>query len=95
MSNLQEYLAGTDATNSASVFHIASVLRTNNDVRITRMMGSGRTNALQAVVPTGNGSYATNGFSTIFTVTNTVGITTNYLDEAVRRISQRVTIVCR
>ena len=80
MSNLQEYLAGTDPTNSASVFHITSVIRTNNDVRITWMMGSGRTNALQAVTVAGNGSYATNSFATLFTVTNTVGTTTNYLD---------------
>ena len=80
MSNLQEYLAGTDATNSASVFHITSIIRTNNDVRITWMMGSGKTNALQAVAGTGNGSYATNSFAAIFTVTNTVGTTTNYLD---------------
>ena len=83
MSNLQEYLAGTDPTNSASVFHITSVIRTNNDVRITWMMGSGKTNALQAVTVSGNGSYATNAFTTfttIFTVTNTVGTTTNFLD---------------
>jgi hypothetical protein len=80
MSNLQEYLAGTDPTNSASVFHITSVIRTNNDVRITWMMGPGKTNALQAVTIAGNGSYATNSFATIFTVTNTVGTTTNYLD---------------
>jgi T5SS/PEP-CTERM-associated repeat protein len=80
MSNLQEYLAGTDATNSASVFRITSVVRSNNDLRITWMMGSGRTNALQVTSGAGNGSYATNSFASIFTVTNTVGTLTNYLD---------------
>jgi beta-glucanase (GH16 family) len=79
MSNLQEYLAGTDPTNNASVFHITSVIRTNNDVRITWMMGSGKTNALQATTG-GSGSYATNGFSDLFVVTNTLGTVTNHLD---------------
>jgi hypothetical protein len=79
MSNLQEYLAGTDPTNSASSFRITSVVRTNNDLRITWMMGSGRTNALQRTAGA-SGSYSTNGFTDIFIVTNTVGTTTNYLD---------------
>jgi hypothetical protein len=80
MSNLQEYLAGTDPTNSASSFRITSVVRTNNDIRVTWMMGSGRTNALQVTSGAGNGSYATNAFAPIFTVTNTVGTITNFLD---------------
>lgn len=80
MSNLQEYLAGTDPTNSASVFRITSILRTNNDIRITWMMGSGRTNALQWTAGTGNGSYQTNNFANLFIVTNTVGTITNYTD---------------
>ena len=40
-------------------------------------MGSGKTNALQA---TNGGGYGTNGFADIFTVTNTLGTVTNYLD---------------
>jgi hypothetical protein len=78
MSNLQEYLAGTDPNDSASYFHITSLVRTNgHDVGVTWMTGTGKTNALQA---TAGGSYATNNFTDIFTVTNTVGSTTNYLD---------------
>jgi hypothetical protein len=80
MSNLQEYLAGTDPNNSASAFRITSVVRTNNDVRITWMMGSSKTNALQWTAGAGDGSYQTNGFANLFIVTNTVGTVTNYLD---------------
>ena len=77
MSNLQEYLAGTDATNSASTFRITSIVRTGSNVQVTWMTGIGRTNALQAMV---GGNYTTNGFGNIFTVTNTTGTITNYLD---------------
>ncbi|HUI08256.1 MAG TPA: hypothetical protein VL486_14750 [Verrucomicrobiae bacterium] len=79
-NNLQEYLADTDPTRPASFFHIIAIARENtNDVRVTWTMGDGRTNALQR---TGGdaGSYTTNGFVDIFTVTNTVGSVTNYLD---------------
>jgi len=79
-SNLQEFLAGTDPTNSASAFRITSIVSTGNDVLINWMTGIGRTNALQAAAGTGDGSYNTNGFADIFTVTNTTGPSTNYLD---------------
>ena len=77
--NLQEFLAGTDPTNSASTFRITSILHTNNDIRITWMTGVARTNALQATAGIG-GNYGTNNFADIFTVTNTAGSLTNYLD---------------
>jgi hypothetical protein len=78
--NATEFLAGTDPTNSASAFRITSIQRTSNDLRVIWTMGSGKTNALQATAGAGSGSYSTNGFSDIFTVTNTVGSVTNYLD---------------
>jgi T5SS/PEP-CTERM-associated repeat protein len=78
MSNLQEYLAGTDPNDSASAFRITGVATEANDLRVTWMMGSGKTNALQAAA--GDGGYYTNDFADIFTVTNTVGSVTNYLD---------------
>lgn len=78
-SNLQEFLAGTDPTNSASAFRITAITRAGNDVRVTWTMGNGKTNALQRTAGTA-GSYATNNFADIFTVTNTVGPVTNYLD---------------
>lgn len=78
-TNLQEFLAGTDATNSASAFRITSIGAEGINIRVTWMMGSGKTNALQRTAGA-SGSYATNNFTTIFTVTNTVGTVTNYLD---------------
>ena len=76
LSNLQEFLAGTDPTNSASAFRITSVVSSGNDILINWMTGIGRTNALQALMST----EFTNNFTDIFTVTNTLGTTTNYLD---------------
>ncbi len=78
-NNLAEFLAGTDPTNSASCFHITGILPTGADVRVTWMMGAGKTNALQRAVGAAAGSYS-NSFTDIFTVTNTVGTVTNYLD---------------
>ena len=43
------------------------------------MTGVARTNALQATAGIG-GNYGTNNFADIFTVTNTAGSLTNYLD---------------
>jgi glucose/arabinose dehydrogenase len=80
MPDDSETLAGTDPTNSASSFRITSVVRTGNDVSVSWMTGVGKTNALQAAAGDGSGGYSTNGFADIFTVTNTVGSVTNYLD---------------
>jgi PKD repeat protein len=79
-SNLQEFLDGTDPTNGASSFRITSIVSTGDDVLINWMTGIGRTNALQATAGTGAGGYNTNNFAGIFTVTNTTGPLTNYLD---------------
>ena len=80
MSNLAEFLAGTDPTNSASSLRITGVVRTNDDVVITWTYGPGKTNALQSTTGDGNGNYQTNNFADIYTVTDTVGAVTNYLD---------------
>ena len=79
MSNLQEYLAGTDPTNSASAFRITGVINTGTDVFITWTMGGGKTNALQVTAGDASGGF-TNTFADLFIVTNTVGSVTNYLD---------------
>ena len=79
LTDLQEYLAGTNPTNSASAFRITSIIRTNSDLRIAWMTGIGKTNALQRTAGV-SGSFATNNFTDIFTVTNTVGSVTNFLD---------------
>jgi T5SS/PEP-CTERM-associated repeat protein len=80
LSDLQEFLAGTDPNNGASSFRVTSIVRTNNDVRISWMTGPGKTNALQWTAGDVSGSYNTSSFVDIFLVTNTVGTTTNYLD---------------
>ena len=79
LSNLQEFLAGTSPTNNASAFRVTAIAREANNVRVTWMTGVGRTNALQRTAGAA-GSFATNNFAAIFTVTNTVGTTTNFLD---------------
>lgn len=65
-----------------NTFRIVSIVRQTNDLLITWMMGPGATNALQVATGGSDGSYHTNGFSDIFTVTNnaTIGTVTNYLD---------------
>ena len=80
MSNTNEFLAGTDPTNSASAFRITSVVTTGGDLRVDWMTGVGKTNALQWTAGTVDGSYQTNGFVDAFMVTNTTGTVTNYLD---------------
>ena len=81
-SNWQKYLAGIDPTNSSLSFRIISVVPSGIDCLVTWMMGSGRTNALQATAGNACGGYTTNNFADIFTVTNTLGTMTNYLDAA-------------
>jgi T5SS/PEP-CTERM-associated repeat protein len=78
-SNLQEYLMGTDPTDSSSTFRITNIAREGDDIRVTWMTPAGWTNALQAT-PGAAVSYGTNGFQNIFILTNTVSGLTNYLD---------------
>ena len=79
MSNLQEYLAGTDPTNSAVAFRITDIHREGNDIRVTWMTGINKTNALERSTGNLDGSYS-NNFGPIFTVTNTSTTITNCLD---------------
>lgn len=77
MSNLQEYLAGTDPTNSASYFHITSATPVGYDTLVTWTCGGGRTNAVQSATD------LTMGFSDISTgiiLSGTGDVVTNYLD---------------
>ena len=77
-TNLQEFQAGTNPTNSASFLGITSITRESNNIRVTWMTGLGKTNALERTAGAA-GSFS-NNFAAIFTVTNTVGSVTNYLD---------------
>jgi hypothetical protein len=79
LSNLQEFLAGTDPTDSASFFGITSITQVSTNILITWQTGPGKTNALERTAGDASGNF-TNNFAAIFTVTNTVGSVTNYLD---------------
>jgi poly(beta-D-mannuronate) lyase len=79
LSNLQEFQAGTDPNDPGSALRIISVVPENNDVRVTWQTGLGRTNALEAGAGLA-GEYGPEAFTTLFTVTNTTGTTTNYID---------------
>ena len=74
LTDLQEYLAGTAPTNSASAFCITGVAAEGGDLRVTWSTAAGKTNALQAA------SEVAGNYDAIFTVTNTTGSVTNYLD---------------
>jgi hypothetical protein len=80
LSNMQEFLAGTDPTNSASALRITLVARQGSDILVAWTTGVGKSNALQAASGNPGGGYATNDFADIFLVTNAVGTTTNFLD---------------
>jgi hypothetical protein len=79
-SNMQEFLSGTNPNSNADVLRIKAITREGNSLRITWITGPDKTNALQRTAGGAGGSYNTNNFVDIFTVTNTVGSTTNYLD---------------
>jgi hypothetical protein len=77
LSNTNEFLAGTDPTNSVSALRITSVAIQGTNVIVTWTTAPGKTNALQAA---GNGGPYTNNFADVFIVTNTVGPVTNGVD---------------
>jgi PKD repeat protein len=79
-NNFAEFQAGTDPTNSASVFRITSVVRTNNDIQITWSCGSGaHYYYVQTNSPAANGSY-TNNFTNLSGLIFTGGSTGSYTD---------------
>jgi T5SS/PEP-CTERM-associated repeat protein len=77
MSNLQEYLVGTDPTSNASAFRILSVVATNNDIVVTWATAGGRTNVVQSASDLA-GSYA--NVSLEIVITGTGDTTTNWLE---------------
>jgi autotransporter-associated beta strand protein len=64
----------------APVFQIGSIVPQGNNILVTWATSPGKTNELQVTAGGIGGSYSTNNFIAIFTVTNTTGSTTNYLD---------------
>jgi len=79
LSNQAEFYSGTDPTKSASAFQITSLAFVGTGIQVTWQTGLGKTNALERSESDATGSFS-NNFTAIFTVTNTVGTTTNYLD---------------
>jgi hypothetical protein len=77
MSNLQEYLTGTDPTNGASYFHILSIVPQGNDTLIAWMTAGGLTNAVETASDPG-GSYS--NISGNIIITGSGVTTTNYFD---------------
>jgi hypothetical protein len=64
----------------APAFQITGIVQQANNILITWMSSPGETNELQVTPGGPGGTYSTNNFTPIFTVTNTVGSVTNYLD---------------
>jgi T5SS/PEP-CTERM-associated repeat protein len=78
VNNLQEYLAGTNPTNAASVFHIISAAKTNKDVRVTWSTVGGHNYVLQTNGDPGAGKFA--DFGPVISVGGMNAGTTNCLD---------------
>src|ERR1017187_7999855 len=82
MSNTNQFLAGLNPTNSASVFRITTVVPQGDDVAITWTTAGGRTNSVQATAGDVSGGYATNfiDLSGLFVISGSGDTSTNYLD---------------
>jgi len=82
MSNTNQFLAGLNPTNPASVFRILSVLPQGNDMVIIWATGGGPTNAVQATGGDVNGGYATNftDISGLIAIPGSGDTTNNYHD---------------
>jgi hypothetical protein len=90
MSNTNEFLAGFNPTNSAAYLHVISVVKSNNDMRITYLGANGnppitsRTNVLEFTTGTPKGSYSNNlvsaGQTNILSGGTGLGVVTNMVD---------------
>ena len=76
-NNLNEFMAGTDPTSSASTFRILSATATGNNIRVTWTCGGGRTNVLQSTTSLG-GNWS--NVSTNIVLLGSGDVRTNYLD---------------
>jgi fibronectin-binding autotransporter adhesin len=82
MSNLAEFLAGTDPTNSLSGLKIISLAQQGNDLVITWTTAGGRTNQVQATAGDANGGFMTNfvDVSGPIIIPSAGDMTTNYVE---------------
>ena len=65
MSNMNQFLAGLDPTNPASLFTVISTAPSGSDIVIVWKTAGVRTNAVQATSGAPDGSYNTNGFADV------------------------------
>ena len=82
MSNTNQFLAGLDPTNPASLFRIISVAPQGNDLMITWTSAGAHTNTLQATASGGTNGYGTNftDISGPIILQGSGGMTTDYVD---------------
>ncbi len=82
MSNTNQFLAGLNPTNSASVFRIISVVRQSNNMAIAWATAGVRTNAVQATAGGANSGYSNNfiDISGPIIIPSSGDTATNYLD---------------
>lgn len=76
-TDYQEYVAGTNPLNSRSVFQVLNAAQEVEGLRVTWGTTTGKTYQLL------RSAALTNGYAPIFTVTNAIDVTTNYLDTGV------------
>jgi len=82
MSNADQFLAGLNPTNPASLFRVISIVPQSGDVVVTWTAGAGRTNAVQASQGDSSGNY-TSVFSDVsgpVIIPGSGDATTNYTD---------------
>jgi hypothetical protein len=77
INNTNQFLAGLNPTNPASLFRITSIVSTGSNILATWSCGGGRTNVLQAA-PNLGGSYS--NISANIILSGVGDMTTNYLD---------------
>ncbi|HTS19719.1 MAG TPA: Ig-like domain-containing protein [Verrucomicrobiae bacterium] len=84
MSNTNQFLAGLNPTNPASLFRITSIANGTADVRVAWTTAGGHTNIVQVTGGNVTGGYATNSFADIpasLTILPGSGdLSTNYVD---------------
>jgi PKD repeat protein len=82
-NNLEEFVAGTDPTNSVSAFCIIGLTQEGDDLRITWTTAGGRTNAVQGTAAGATNGHALTNFIDIcepMIISDTGDTTTNFLD---------------
>ena len=81
-NNGNEFQAGTNPTNAASVLRITAIAREANSARVTWTTVGGKSYRLQADSPAASGSFTNNfsDLSPLISIPGTGESTTNYLD---------------